>query len=103
MEHFDKDDLYYGENSQDILRLPIRRASFPFCGTDLPQIPKLESVPEHGQGIYSSVLFPPKSQDSHGNGHVEPVDSFTGQHYLQPFFCSGITNFSGFVTDGKFL
>ena len=92
--------------SSELAQVPHRRASFPFVPPDLPTIPKLESVPEHWHGIYSSVLFPPKSHGNHTIGQVEGQIIQNGQPYtyMQPIFCADITssNFNGYF-DGKNL
>lgn len=87
--------------SENLACAPVRRASFPFCAPDLPEIPKLDSVPEHWQGIYGSVLYPPKSDDGQSDCVMQPVQNFPAQQftYMQPVFCSN--NFSGFFTDGE--
>lgn len=44
-------------------RQGFRRASFPFCSPALSLIPPIQPPPDQWQGIYGSVLYPPKSAD----------------------------------------
>ena len=110
MEHIENHDAHTTfetvSHRENIAGVPARRASFPFCAPDLPQMPKLESVPEHWQGIYGSVLFPPKSESVECDSTVASacnVQNIHGQQYMHPAFCNGISSFQGFFADGKLI
>ena len=109
-KNMDGRNLMFAEDLAQIFPQPsLRRASFPFCSPDLALLHPMTPLPERWQGIYGSILNPPKPAAELEDDLTEKYDHFCDQktehrqkNAIMAVSSTSIESFNDFLVQRKF-